>query len=87
MLFRSEFATKLMLAGSSDDVEAKRADIDLTMSAALPAKLKPAVDTEFQFEATPVSYVPKPFMMTMHDGVVLVKAAPKTPVHKKPAAH
>jgi tetratricopeptide (TPR) repeat protein len=67
-----ESASKLMLAGSSDDVEAKRADIDLTMSAALPAKLKPSVNTEFQFQATPVSYVPKPFMMTMNDGAVLV---------------
>ena len=80
-------ATKLTLAGSSDDVDAKRADIDLTMSAAIPAKQMPKEDTDFQFEGTPVSYVAKPFVMTMNDGALLVKAAPKTPVHKKPAAH
>jgi len=54
-------ATKLALAGSSDDVEAKRADIDLTMTAAIPAKQMPKEDTDFQFEGTPVSYVAKPF--------------------------
>lgn len=82
----SKTATKLMLAGSSDDVDAKRADIDLTMSAAIPAKQMPKEDTDFEFEGTPVSYVAKPFVMTMNDGALLVKSAPK-PVHKKPAAH
>jgi tetratricopeptide (TPR) repeat protein len=80
-------ATKLMLAGSSDDIDAKRADIDLTMSAAIPAKQMPKEDGDFQFEGTPVSYVAKPFVMTMNDGALLVKAAPKPPVRKKPAAH
>ena len=79
--------TKMTLAGSSDDVDAKRADIDLTMAAALPKKDVPKEDTDFQFEGTPVSYVAKPFMMTMNEGALLVKAAPKPPVHKKPAAH
>ncbi len=82
-------ATKLMLAGSQDDFEAKKADIDLTMTAAIPKKDMPAESAEFQFQGTPTSYTPKPFIMTMNDGAMLVKAAPKktTPVHKKPAAH
>jgi tetratricopeptide (TPR) repeat protein len=80
--------TKLMLAGSQDDIDAKRADIDLTMGAAIPAAKMPKEDTDFQFEGTPISYVAKPFVMTMNDGALLVpKAAPKAPVHKKPAAH
>jgi hypothetical protein len=75
-----------MLAGSSDDIDAKRADIDLTMSAAIPKKDMPKEDSDFQFEGTPVSYVAKPFVMTMNEGALLVKAAPKkpTPTHKKP---
>jgi tetratricopeptide (TPR) repeat protein len=77
--------TKLKLAGSSDDIDAKRADIDLTMTAALSAKQMPKEDADFQFEGTPVSYVAKPFVMTMNDGALLVKAKP--PVHKKPPAH
>jgi tetratricopeptide (TPR) repeat protein len=83
-----ESSSKLQLAGSSDDIDAKRADIDLTMSAAIPARQMPKVDTDFQFEGTPISYVPKPFVMTMNDGALIVKSAPKKPpVHKKPAAH
>ncbi len=83
----SKIATKLKLAGSSDDIDAKRADIDLTMGAAIPAKQMPKEDSDFQFEGTPVSYVAKPFVMTMNDGALLVKAAPKPPARKKPAAH
>jgi len=85
-----ESPSHLMLAGSSDDIDAKRADIDLTMTAAIPARQMPKVDTDLQFEGTPASYVPKPFVMTMKEGALLVKAAPpakKPPVHRKPAAH
>jgi hypothetical protein len=31
--------------------------------------------------------VPKPFLMTMNEGALLVKAAPKPAVHRKPRAH
>ncbi len=84
-----ESTSKLQLAGSQDDIDAKRADIDLTMTAGIPAAKMPKADTDFQFEGTPESYVPKPFVMTMDKGALLVKAAPKKPaaVHKKPAAH
>jgi hypothetical protein len=79
--------TELKLAGSSDDIDAKRYDIDLTMTAVIPAKQMPKEGTDFQFEGTPVSYVAKPFVMTMNEGALLVKSAPKPPVHKKPVAH
>jgi hypothetical protein len=82
--------TKLTLAGSADDIDDKKADITLTMTKPLPAKLVPAVGTLTQFEATVSSYTPSPFMMTMTDGVLLDKAgnpvgvAP-APAHKAPA--
>jgi len=79
-------ATKLMLAGSSDDIDAKRADIDLTMSGVLTVKQMPKEDTDFSFAGTPVSYVAKPFVMTMEKGGLLVEAKP-APAHKKPVAH
>jgi tetratricopeptide (TPR) repeat protein len=84
-----ESPSHLMLAGSSDDIDAKQADIDLTMTAKIPPRQMPKPDTDFQFEGTPVSYVPKPFVMTMNEGHLLVKAAPakKAPVRRKPAAH
>jgi tetratricopeptide (TPR) repeat protein len=87
-----ESPKQLKLAGSQDDIDAKRADIDLTMTAAIPAKSMPKEDADFQFEGTPVSYVAKPFLMTMNEGALLVKAAPKAApkpkagVRKKPKA-
>ena len=80
-------ATKLQLAGSSDDIDAKKADIDLTMSAMIPKKDMPKEDTDFQFQGTPTSFTPKPFMMTMDDGALLVKTAPKPAPRKKPASN
>jgi tetratricopeptide (TPR) repeat protein len=81
-----ESSSKLQLAGSQDDIDAKRADIDLTMMAAIPKKDMPKEDSDFQFEGTPVSYVAKPFVMTMEQGALLVKAKPKpTPAHHKAA--
>jgi tetratricopeptide (TPR) repeat protein len=78
---------ELKLAGSSDDIEAKRADIDLTMTAAIPRAQVPKQGADLQFEGTPVSYVPKPFVMTMNEGALIVKAAPKKPgARRKPAA-
>jgi hypothetical protein len=78
---------QLKLAGSSDDIDAKRADIDLTMAAAIPKLQVPKEGADLQFEGTPVSYVAKPFVMTMTEGALLVKAKPKpAPVHKRSAS-
>jgi tetratricopeptide (TPR) repeat protein len=77
--------SNLKLAGSSDDIDAKRPDIDLTMTAPIPARLMPKEAADFQFQGTPVSYEPKPFMMTMKDGAILTAKTP--PGAKKPAAH
>jgi hypothetical protein len=82
--------TKLTLAGSADDIDDKKADIALTMTKPIPAKLVPAVGALTQFEATVSSYTPNPFMLTMTDGVLLDKngnpiGTAATPVHKAPA--
>src|SRR5262249_51624679 len=73
--------TKLTLAGSADDGDRNMADIDLTMTASIPAKMIPAEGKEIPFEGVPVSYEPKPFMMTMNKGALLSAAAPAA---KKP---
>ena len=81
--------TKLTLAASVDDIQKKVADIELTMNAAIPAKLLPKEGAELTVEGTPVSYTPKPFMMVMEKGSLLTKAPPagatKPPVRKNPA--
>jgi len=85
-------ATKMQLAGSDDDIEAKKADIALTMAKPLPAKLVPASGSLMNFQGTVSTYTPNPFIMTMTDGILLdkngnpVSTSPAhAPVHKKPA--
>jgi hypothetical protein len=80
--------TKLEIAASSDDIDQKRADIVLNMTGAIPARLMPKEGSTLDFEGTPASYTPSPFVMTMDKGTLLTKAAPKTtpkrPVHRRP---
>jgi len=80
--------TKLELAASVDDIDQKRADIELSFPAAIPARSAPKEGDKINFEGTPVSYTPKPFVMIMEKGALLTKAAPagarKPPVHRKP---
>ncbi len=75
--------TELEMAASQDDIDAKRADIVVTMGGTIPAKLMPQVGATLDFEGTPVSYTPSPFVMTMEKGALLTKAPPakKPPVH------
>jgi tetratricopeptide (TPR) repeat protein len=80
--------TKLELAASVDDIDSKRADIELAFPGPIPARSLPKEGDKINFEGTPVSYTPKPFVMVMEKGALLTKAAPaparKPPVRKKP---
>jgi tetratricopeptide (TPR) repeat protein len=83
--------TELHIAGSADDIEAKRPDIVLTMSGPIPKLRMPKVGDAFDFEGSPTSYTATPFMMQMSDGKLLKKAGEKPkpttrkPVHRRPA--
>ena len=80
--------TEFLIAGSSDDIEAKKADITLKFEDKVPKLLIPKDGASFDFQGVPASYTPNPFMMVMEKGQLLKKATPKpaTPVHHKPAA-
>ena len=85
-------ATEFDIAGSSDDIDAKKADITLTFEDKVPLKLIPKEGASLDFQGEPASYTPSPFMMTMEKGKLLKAAAPATPakkppLHHKPAAH
>jgi len=67
----SATATNVQLAGSDDDIEAKKADISLTMAKSIPARLSPQVGTMMAFQGTITSYTPDPFIMVMNDGILL----------------
>src|SRR5208337_4492574 len=81
----SATASKVMLAGSADDIDDKKADITLTMAKPIPAKLMPAVGSLMQFQGMVTSYTPNPFMMTMTEGILLDKSgnpvSTAAPVH------
>ncbi len=82
--------TEFMIAGSSDDIDAKKADITLQFEEKVPVRLIPKDGASFDFQGEPASYTPSPFMMVMEKGTLLkAKAAPathKAPVHHKRAA-
>jgi tetratricopeptide (TPR) repeat protein len=76
-------STELQIAASEDDIQAKRADVVVTMGGTIPAKLMPAEGSTLDFEGTPVSYTPSPFVMTMEKGALLTKAPAAKPAHHR----
>jgi tetratricopeptide (TPR) repeat protein len=68
--------TELQIAASQDDIDAKRADILITMTGKIPAKLMPAEGSTLDFEGTPESYVVRKFVMTMEKGALLTTSPP-----------
>jgi tetratricopeptide (TPR) repeat protein len=77
---------EFMIAGSSDDIDAKKADITLKFEDKVPAKLIPKDGASFDFQGEPASYTSNPFMMVMEKARLLnAKPAAKAPVHHKAA--
>jgi tetratricopeptide (TPR) repeat protein len=78
---------ELQIAGSQDDIDQKRADIIVTPTGPIPPRLMPKEGATLDFEGTPASFTPTPFVMTMEKGALLKAApAPKAPVrHRTPA--
>jgi tetratricopeptide (TPR) repeat protein len=80
-------ASEFDIAGSLDDIDAKKADITLTFEAPIPVSRIPKEGASLDFQGEPASYTPNPFMMTMEKGMLAKpKVTPKPPVHHKPAA-
>jgi tetratricopeptide (TPR) repeat protein len=80
-------ATEFQIAGSSDDIDAKKPDITLTFEQKVPLRLIPKEGASLDFQGEPASYTPNPFMMVMEKGKLLTPTpAKKAPVHHKPAS-
>jgi hypothetical protein len=77
--------TKIELAGSTDDIDAKKADITLTMDTPLPVAKVPKEGAMLQFQGAPDTYTPNPFMMNMKEGSLPGAEKSATPA-RKPAA-
>jgi hypothetical protein len=78
--------TQFDIAGSSDDIDAKKADITLIFPEKVPVRLVPKDGASLDFQGEPSSYTSNPFMMTMDNGKLLRAAAP-TPTKKAPVHH
>jgi hypothetical protein len=81
-------ADEFDIAASLDDIDAKKADITLTFEEKVPLKMIPKEGASLDFQGTPASYTPDPFMMTMEKGL-LPKPKPAPAHHtapKKPAS-
>ena len=82
--------TKIELAGSTDDNDAHKADITLTLETPLPVAKVPKEGATLQFQGAPDTYTPNPFMMNMKEGSLPGAEKPAAPAHhttthKKPA--
>src|SRR5258708_21397805 len=60
----SSSPSNLMLAASLDDIDANKADVELTMSAPIPARLLPKERATIDFEGTPETYAKSPFLIS-----------------------
>jgi tetratricopeptide (TPR) repeat protein len=87
----SATATKLSLAATYDDGEKNIADVEMTMTAAIPARLVPKPGVDVTVKGIPLSYTANPFVIVMDKGVMggSEKAEPpaKKPAARKPPAH
>jgi hypothetical protein len=81
----STTSTEFQIAGSSDDIDAKKPDITLKFGDAVPSRMIPKDGASFDFQGEPSTYTSNPFMMSMDNGKLLKAAAP-TPA-KKPVHH
>jgi hypothetical protein len=77
--------TEFDIAGSADDIDAKKADITLNFPDKVPVRLMPKDGSSLDFQGEPSSYTGNPFMMTMDNGKLLKAATP--PPAKKPVHH
>jgi hypothetical protein len=79
--------TEFQIAGSSDDIDAKKADITLQFEDKVPVKMIPKDGASFDFQGEPASYTPNPFMMVMEKGRLLNAKPAATPAKKAPVHH
>lgn len=82
-------AERLMLAATEDDINSNTADAEVTMAAAIPAKLIPKAGESTKIQGVPVSYDKQPYMLHMDNGkFVATRKAParRTTHRRRPSA-
>lgn len=77
--------TSLRLAGTAEAIQDNRINVVVEMAGPIPANLMPKVGADQAVQATPVSYEPNPFVMTMSEGVLVSQKKPAAPARRPPA--
>jgi tetratricopeptide (TPR) repeat protein len=80
----SATTTSAQIAGSEDDIQANKADIEVAFATPLVAARVPKPGAQITFQGVPDSYAPNPFLMHMADGQLLSRPA-STPPRRRPA--
>jgi hypothetical protein len=80
----SATTTSAKLAGSEDDIQANKADIEVVFGTPLVAARVPKSGAQITFQGVPDSYAPNPFLMHMTDGQLLGRPAGTTPPKPRP---
>lgn len=75
--------TTLALAATADAIQNNIADVEVTMAAPLTVALTPKPGAEIQIQGELDSYQPKPFLIKMKEGQLIVKPSPKKAPPKK----
>ena len=75
--------TSAQIAGSEDDIQANKADIELTFATPLTPARVPKAGAQITVQGVPDSYKPNPFMMHMSDGQLITPPRPSTPARKR----
>jgi tetratricopeptide (TPR) repeat protein len=70
------------IALTQDAIDAKKAEVHVTMEE--PFKKVPAPGSTLQFQGNPASYTSEPFLITMDKGIDLTPAPTKKPAARKP---
>lgn len=75
----------LTIAGSYDDIQQNKPDIEVKMAANIPKNLMPDVGQMLQFQGTPTSFEASPFMVHMTEGKLINPKAKASAAPKKKA--
>jgi hypothetical protein len=63
--------TRLLLAGTAESIEEKRADVEVTMAAPIPANLMPKPGAEIDVQGKPAGFEREPFMLKLNGGMLI----------------
>jgi tetratricopeptide (TPR) repeat protein len=81
----SATTTSVQIAASEDDIQANKADVELTFATPLTAARVPKPGAQITIQGVPDSYTPNPFLMRMKDGqLISPPRQPSTP-RRRPA--